>query len=101
MMAKEKKSMYESSYKIGVSIFVVLVILVSSVVITIVKSCKPPQLFGKKDVYHTDTIIQQDTVFLPNPNPVRQIVHDTVYKQIPCTKKHVEPIKSTKKDTIK
>jgi len=101
MMAKEKKSMYESSYKIGVSVFVVLVILVSTVVITIARNCKPPQLFSKKNVYHTDTIFLQDTVFLPNPNPVKQIVHDTVYKQIPCTKKHVEPIKSTKKDTIK
>ena len=100
-MAKEKKSMYQSSYRIGVSIFVILVILVSTVVITVARTCKPPQLFGKKDVYHTDTIFLQDTVFLPNPNPIRQIVHDTVYKQIPCTKKHYEPTKSVKKDTIK
>jgi len=100
-MAKEKKSMYQSSYRIGVSIFVILVILVSTVVITVARTCKPPQLFGKKDVYHTDTIFLQDTVFLPNPNPIRQIVYDTVYKQIPCTKKHYEPTKSVKKDTIK
>ena len=100
-MAKEKKSMYQSSYRIGVSIFVILVILVSTVVITVARTCKPPQLFGKKDVYHTDTIIQQDTIFLPNPNPVRQVIHDTVYKSIPCSKKHIESSKTTKKDTIK
>jgi hypothetical protein len=40
-----------------------------------------------------------DTVYLPNPNAVKEYVHDTVYKTVICTKKHCDVIKSTKDST--
>ena len=95
---RQKNSIYKSSYKIGISVFTILVILISTLTIVITKSCNPSD---KVDVTHQDTIVAElDTVYLPNPNPVKVIIHDTLYKTSPCTKKHCDNPKSTK-DTSK
>jgi hypothetical protein len=38
-MTKQRKSIYNSAYKIGITIFVVLVAIVSLIVIGVTKSC--------------------------------------------------------------
>jgi hypothetical protein len=95
-MNKQRKSVYNSAYKIGISVFVVLVGIVSLIVIGITKSCSG----SKTKVVTQDTMItMMDTVYLPNPNAVKVAVHDTVYKTAPCTKKHCDVVKSTKDST--
>ena len=72
--------------------------LISALTIVVTKSCNPSD---KVDVTHQDTIVAElDTVYLPNPNPVKVIIHDTLYKTSSCTKKHCDNPKSTK-DTSK
>jgi hypothetical protein len=95
-MNKQRKSIYDSAYKIGVSVFVVLVGIVSLIVIGITKSCGST----KTKIVTQDTMITTvDTVYLPNPNAVKEYVHDTVYKTVPCTKRHCDFVKSTKDST--
>jgi hypothetical protein len=95
-MNKQKKSVYNSAYKIGISVFVVLVGVVSLIVISITKSYRGT----KTKIVTQDTMITTvDTVYLPNPNAVKEYVHDTVYKTVICTKKHCDVIKSTKDST--
>ena len=36
-----KKSPYSNAYKIGLSVFIVLVVLISTIVISVIKSCEP------------------------------------------------------------
>ena len=97
-MSKQKTSPYNFAYKIGISVFVILVALVSLIVISISKSCNPST---KTNILTYDsTIMRMDTVYLPNPNAVKVVVHDTVYKTATCTKKHCDVVKTTK-DTSK
>ena len=91
---KQKKSAYNFAYKVGISVFVILVGIVSLVVISVAKSCDSPI---KSSTITQDTIVgQTDTVYLPNPNAVKVYVHDTVYKTATCTKKHCDVVKTTK-----
>ena len=95
---RQKKSIYKSAYTIGVSVFTVLVVLVTVITITVTKSCNP---INKNGTITQDTIVGKiDTVYLPNPNAVKVQIHDTIYKTLPCTKKHCDNPKSTK-DTSK
>jgi len=97
-MNKQKKSVYNFAYKVGISVFVVLVSIVSLIIITVTKSCDSPI---KSKTNTMDTIVGQiDTVYLPNPNAVKVVVRDTIYKTATCTKKHCDVVKSTK-DTSK
>lgn len=96
-MNKQRKSVYNSAYKIGFSVFVVLVGIVSLIVVGITKSCN---VSTKTRNITQDTIVGKvDTVYLPNPNAVKIVVHDTIYKTAPCTKKHCDVVKSTKDST--
>ena len=93
-MNKQKKSAYNFAYKIGVSVFVILVAIVSLIVISVTNSFDSPI---KSKTITQDTIVgQTDTVYLPNPNAVKVVVHDTVYKTATCTKKHCDVVKTTK-----
>lgn len=93
-MNKQKKSPYNFAYKIGVSVFFVLVAIVSLIVISVTNLFDSPI---KSKSITQDTIIGHiDTVYLPNPNATKIYVHDTVYKTIPCTKKHSDVVKTTK-----
>jgi len=93
-MMKEKKSAYNFAFKIGVSVFVVLVGIVSLIVISITKSCTSST---KVQTEITDSLITKtDTLYLPNPNAVKVYIHDTVYKTPTCTKKHCDVVKTTK-----
>lgn len=95
---RQKKSIYKSAYTIGVTIFSILVVIVTIITITVTKSCNPINKIGDEK---QDTIVGQlDTVYLPNPNAVKVFIHDTVYKTSTCTKKHCDVVKSTK-DTSK
>jgi len=96
-MTKQRKSIYNSAYKIGITIFVVLVAIVSLIVIGVTKSCNTGT--NTKLLTHDSMITKMDTVYLPNPNAVKVVVHDTVYKTTPCTKRHCDIIKSTKDST--
>jgi hypothetical protein len=98
MMSKQKKSAYNFAYKVGITVFVILVGIVSLIVISLTKSCNT---FTKTNIQHHDSLItMMDTVYLPNPNAVKVVVHDTVYKTATCNKKHCDVVKTTK-DTSK
>jgi hypothetical protein len=91
---KQKKSTYNFAYKVGISVFVILVGIVSLLVISVTKLCNSPI---KSNTITQDTIVGlTDTVYLPNPNAVKVYVHDTVYKTATCTKKHCDIVKTTK-----
>lgn len=91
---KQKKSTYNFAYKVGISVFVILVGIVSLLVISVTKLCDSPI---KSNTITQDTIVGlTDTVYLPNPNAVKVYVHDTVYKTATCTKKHCDVVKTTK-----
>jgi hypothetical protein len=91
---KQKKSTYNFAYKVGISVFVILVGIVSLLVISVTKLCNSPI---KSNTITQDTIVGlTDTVYLPNPNAVKVYVHDTVYKTATCTKKHCDVVKTTK-----
>jgi len=91
---KQKKSTYNFAYKVGISVFVILVGIVSLLVISVTKLCDSPI---KSNTITQDTIVGlTDTVYLPNPNAVKVYVHDTVYKTTTCTKKHCDVVKTTK-----
>jgi hypothetical protein len=93
-MMKQKKSTYNFAYKVGISVFVILVGIVSLLVISVTKLCDSPI---KSNTITQDTIVGlTDTVYLPNPNAVKVYVHDTVYKTTTCTKKHCDVVKTTK-----
>jgi hypothetical protein len=93
-MMKQKKSTYNFAYKVGITVFVILVGIVSLLVISVTKLCDSPI---KSNTITQDTIVGlTDTVYLPNPNAVKVYVHDTVYKTATCTKKHCDVVKSTK-----
>jgi len=93
-MMKQKKSTYNFAYKVGISVFVILVGIVSLLVISVTKLCNSPI---KSNKITQDTIVGlTDTVYLPNPNAVKVYVHDTVYKTATCTKKHCDVVKTTK-----
>jgi len=93
-MMKQKKSTYNFAYKVGISVFVILVGIVSLLVISVTKLCDSPI---KSNTITQDTIVGlTDTVYLPNPNAVKVYVHDTVYKTATCTKKHCDIVKTTK-----
>jgi hypothetical protein len=93
-MMKQKKSTYNFAYKVGISVFVILVGIVSLLVISVTKLCDSPI---KSNTITQDTIVGlTDTVYLPNPNAVKVYVHDTVYKTATCTKKHCDVVKTTK-----
>jgi hypothetical protein len=93
-MMKQKKSTYNFAYKVGISVFVILVGIVSLLVISVTKLCNSPI---KSNTITQDTIVGlTDTVYLPNPNAVKVYVHDTVYKTATCTKKHCDVVKTTK-----
>lgn len=93
-MNKQKKSAYNSAYKIGISVFLVLVAIVSSIVISVTNSFDTP--IKSKTITQDTIVVQTDTVYLPNPNAVKVIVHDTVYKTAMCAKKHCDVVKTTK-----
>lgn len=95
-MERKNKSPYSFMYKVGVSVFVVLVVIISFVITSITKSCNP---IIKSKTPESVTFTQIDTVYLPNPNAVKEYVHDTIWKVIPCTKKHSDITKSTKDST--
>jgi hypothetical protein len=91
---KQKKSTYNFAYKVGITVFVILVGIVSLLVISVTKLCDSPI---KSNTITQDTIVGlTDTVYLPNPNAVKVYVHDTVYKTTTCTKKHCDVVKTTK-----
>jgi len=91
---KQKKSTYNFAYKVGISVFVILVGIVSLLVISVTKLCDSPI---KSNTITQDTIVGlTDTVYLPNPNAVKVYVHDTVYRTATCTKKHCDVVKTTK-----
>jgi hypothetical protein len=91
---KQKKSTYNFAYKVGITVFVILVGIVSLLVISVTKLCDSPI---KSNTITQDTIVGlTDTVYLPNPNAVKVYVHDTVYKTATCTKKHCDVVKTTK-----
>lgn len=91
---KQKKSTYNFAYKVGISVFVILVGIVSLLVISVTKLCNSPI---KSNTITQDTIVGlTDTVYLPNPNAVKVYVHDTVYRTATCTKKHCDVVKTTK-----
>jgi hypothetical protein len=93
-MMKQKKSTYNFAYKVGISVFVILVGIVSLLVISVTKLCDSPI---KSNTITQDTIVGlTDTVYLPNPNAVKVYVHDTVYRTATCTKKHCDVVKTTK-----
>jgi len=95
-----KKSPYSNAYKIGLTVFIVLVVLVSTIVTSIVKNCEPKiSKFFSKKTNMTDTIFYDgpDTIYLPNPQKI--IVHDTF--RVVCNRKHCEVIKSIKDTTTK
>jgi hypothetical protein len=93
-MMKQKKSTYNFAYKVGITVFVILVGIVSLLVISVTKLCDSPI---KSNTITQDTIVGlTDTVYLPNPNAVKVYVHDTVYKTATCTKKHCDVVKTTK-----
>lgn len=93
-MMKQKKSAYNFAYKVGISVFIILVGIVSLVLISVTKSCDSNINLNTTT---QDTIIGHiDTVYLPNPNAVKVYVHDTVYKTSTCTKKHCDLVKTTK-----
>jgi hypothetical protein len=96
-MSKQKKSAYNFAYKVGITVFVILVGIVSLIVITITKSCNTGT--NTKLLTHDSMITKMDTVYLPNPNAVKVVVHDTVYKTTSCTKRHCDVVKSTKDST--
>ena len=73
-----KKSPYSNAYKIGLSVFIVLVVLISTIVISVIKSCEPKvSRFFNPKTNMTDTVFYDgpDTIYLPNPQKI--IVHDT------------------------
>ena len=91
---KQKKSTYNFAYKVGITVFVILVGIVSLLVISVTKLCDSPI---KSNTITQDTIVGlTDTVYLPNPNAVKVYVHDTVYRTATCTKKHCDVVKTTK-----
>jgi hypothetical protein len=91
---KQKKSTYNFAYKVGITVFVILVGIVSLLVISVTKLCDSPI---KSNTITQDTIVGlTDTVYLPNPNAVKVYIHDTVYKTATCTKKHCDVVKTTK-----
>ena len=93
-MMKQKKSTYNFAYKVGITVFVILVGIVSLLVISVTKLCDSPI---KSNTITQDTIVGlTDTVYLPNPNAVKVYIHDTVYKTATCTKKHCDVVKTTK-----
>jgi hypothetical protein len=93
-MMKQKKSTYNFAYKVGITVFVILVGIVSLLVISVTKLCDSPI---KSNTITQDTIVGlTDTVYLPNPNAVKVYVRDTVYKTATCTKKHCDVVKTTK-----
>ena len=95
-----KKSPYSNAYKIGLSVFIALVIILSTIVISVFKSCEPKvsKLFTK-ETNMTDTIFYDGpyTIYLPNPQKI--IVHDTF--RVVCHKKHCEDVKVIKDTTTK
>lgn len=95
-----KKSPYSNAYKIGLSVFIVLVILISIIVISIIKSFEPKvSKFLNTKINMTDTVFYEgpDTIYLPNPQKI--IVHDTL--RFVCHKKHCEEVKVLKDSTAK
>lgn len=96
-MERKKKSIYKSAYRVGIAVFIFFVLIVSLVISSITKSCNPSSKSSKND---TTTIRVPDTVYLPNPHPIQVLIHDTVYKPLPCTRRHYDGVKTTK-DTSK
>jgi len=98
-MSKEKKSVYNFAYKVGISVFIILVAIVSFIVITLFT--KSFNTSTKVNIQSHDSLItMMDTVYLPNPNAVKVVIHDTFYKTTTCTKRHCDVLKTTK-DTSK
>jgi hypothetical protein len=94
-MMKQKKSAYNFAYKVGISVFVILVGIVSLVVISVTKSCDSRIKLSTISSRH-NSWTNRYGVYLPNPNAVKVYIHDTVYKTATCTKKHCDVVKTTK-----
>ena len=60
-----KKSPYSNAYKIGLSVFIVLVVLISTIVISVIKSCEP-----KVSRFFNPKTNMTDTVFYDGPDTV-------------------------------
>lgn len=96
-MIKKKSSLYSNAYKVGLTIFVILVIIVSLILVSVIKNISKTETVKTEEIIG-EIEIQLDTVYLPNPNP--KVIHDTVYKMVTCNKKHIDVVKTTK-DTTK
>lgn len=92
---KSKNTIFSKSYKIGVTIFSILVLIVSFTLFSILRTFD----FSKNTnviTEPTENTYHSDTVRIEVEKPVRVV--DTVY--ISCKKKHCEEIHTTKDTTI-
>lgn len=87
--------MFSKSYRVGITVFVVLVMILGVITYNIVRGVK----IDRKSLVETEVTIQDksvDTVRIEVPKIIKDI--DTVY--VTCRKKHCEESHQTQ-DTIK
>lgn len=94
---KNKNTIFSQSYKIGLTVFLVLVIIVSVITITLIGNLDGYNFFKKSEVKQSLEITNNtDTVYVEKIKRVIEI--DTLY--ISCKKKHCEEVHTTN-DTLK
>ena len=72
-----KKSPYSNAYKIGLSVFIVLVVLISTIIISVIKSCEP-----KVSRFFNQKTNMTDTIFYDGPDTDIQAMIQKIQKSI-------------------
>ena len=94
---KNKNTIFSQSYKIGLTVFLVLVIILAVITITLVGNLDGCNFFKKSEVRQSLEITNNtDTVYVEKIKRVIEV--DTLY--ISCKKKHCEEVHTTN-DTLK
>ena len=94
---KNKNTIFSQSYKIGLTVFLVLVTIVSVITITLVGNLDGCDFLKKSEVKQSLEITNNtDTVYVEKIKRVVEV--DTLY--ISCKKKHCEEVHTTN-DTLK
>lgn len=95
---KKKNTIFSQSYKVGITIFLILVVILSTIVVSLIRGFNGESLYNKSKVKETSspTNSEPDTVYV---DVIKKIIEtDTLY--VTCKKKHCEDIHTTI-DTIK
>ena len=94
---KNKNTIFSQSYKIGLTVFLVLVIILAVITITLVGNLDGCNFFKKSEARQSLEITNNtDTVYVEKIKRVIEV--DTLY--ISCKKKHCEEVHTTN-DTLK